>query len=221
MPSREMRSGDKPAISCPSKRMVPALGASSPESRLMSVVLPAPLGPMTAWSSPSLRSSMTSLTAASPPKCFESPVTRSTASDTARFQPPTPLAELAERPADAAGQDENGEDDEEPHRQEPVLAQLGQIILQQDEREGTEDRAIERAHAAQDHHHQHEPGLAPAEEVRIDGAELRRVEISRKPRQGAGDDEARELEAECREAQRAHARLIRLDAADDMAEGRA
>ena len=39
-------------MSRPSKTMLPASGASSPESWLMSVVLPAPLGPMTACISP-------------------------------------------------------------------------------------------------------------------------------------------------------------------------
>ena len=47
--------GDRPArvaISRPSKRMLPASGAISPASWLTSVVLPAPLGPMTACTSP-------------------------------------------------------------------------------------------------------------------------------------------------------------------------
>ena len=39
-------------MSWPSSRMRPAVGASTPVSRLMSVVLPAPFGPISAWRAP-------------------------------------------------------------------------------------------------------------------------------------------------------------------------
>src|SRR5436190_1738190 len=47
--------------------MLPPDAASSPDSRLMSVVLPAPLGPSTACSMPFVSSIATSLTAVNPP----------------------------------------------------------------------------------------------------------------------------------------------------------
>ena len=43
-----MRAGVMPAISRFPNLTLPALGASSPDSRFTSVLLPAPLGPMTA-----------------------------------------------------------------------------------------------------------------------------------------------------------------------------
>src|SRR5215470_10024352 len=158
MPSRAMRSAESPAISRSSKRMAPALGARSPDSMLMSVVLPAPLGPITACTSPRRSSSETSLTAARPPNCLESSVTRrigSVIGDLGR------AAALAQRePADAARQQQHRENDQHPHGQQPMLVEavedrlVGQKILQQREREGAEDRAEERADAAEDHHHQ-------------------------------------------------------------------
>ncbi len=46
----------------------------------MSVVLPAPLGPMSAWRAPRLSVSETSLVAVMPPKRITSPVAASTVS---------------------------------------------------------------------------------------------------------------------------------------------
>ena len=50
---------------------VTRLGWSTPASRLMNVVLPAPLGPMSAWRAPCGSEKLTSLTAASAPKLRE------------------------------------------------------------------------------------------------------------------------------------------------------
>src|SRR6476646_3047531 len=63
-----MASGLRPVISVPPRWIVPLVGGRSPESRLVSVDLPAPLGPMTAWMRPRQRSTDTSFTAARPPK---------------------------------------------------------------------------------------------------------------------------------------------------------
>src|SRR5260370_41121963 len=54
--------------------MLPAVGTRSPESRLIRVLFPAPLGPSKACRTPRLTSSETLSTAASPPKNFLSPV---------------------------------------------------------------------------------------------------------------------------------------------------
>jgi hypothetical protein len=48
-------------MSLPSKRMAPPSLVAMPDSWWMSVVLPAPFGPMTACSSPGSTSSVTSL----------------------------------------------------------------------------------------------------------------------------------------------------------------
>ena len=54
-------------MSCVPRAMVPLVGGKSPDSRLVSVDLPAPLGPITQWMRSRHRSTETSLTAARPP----------------------------------------------------------------------------------------------------------------------------------------------------------
>ena len=56
------------AISCPLKLHVPWLGVSKPVSRLKNVVLPAPLGPMSAVMEPRCTSQCCTSTAVMPPK---------------------------------------------------------------------------------------------------------------------------------------------------------
>jgi hypothetical protein len=47
-PRRTRRCGASVVMSRPSRRIVPEVGSSTPVSRLMSVVLPAPFGPISA-----------------------------------------------------------------------------------------------------------------------------------------------------------------------------
>src|SRR4030095_7010273 len=63
-----MRSGFQPVTSRPASVTSPVVGARSPESRLVSVDLPAPFGPITAWMRSRQRPSETSLTEARPTK---------------------------------------------------------------------------------------------------------------------------------------------------------
>src|SRR5438876_4997072 len=121
MPRRATRSAESPAISRPSKWMVPPLGESSPESMLMSVVLPAPLGPITACTSPGRSSRDTSLTAARPSKLFESPVTWRIGSVIGNLG--SASSEAKHEPADAARQQQHSENHENPHWQQPMLVE--------------------------------------------------------------------------------------------------
>src|SRR5690606_15750347 len=61
-------SGDMPVTSMPWNSMLPSLGGMAPATRLKKVVLPAPLGPMMALILPASKVTLTSLTAARPPK---------------------------------------------------------------------------------------------------------------------------------------------------------
>ena len=63
----------------PSNAMVPSSGANTPAIRLNSVVLPAPFGPITAKIAPSGTANVTSATARSPLKFFETLATSSNA----------------------------------------------------------------------------------------------------------------------------------------------
>ena len=70
-PTRSL--GASVLMSSPSSTMRPALGCSTPVSRLMKVVLPAPLGPISAWRAPFFKSRLTPLVATMPPKRISSP----------------------------------------------------------------------------------------------------------------------------------------------------
>src|SRR5947209_14502855 len=73
-------------MSRPAKRMRPACGESSPVICPISVVLPAPFGPMMACSSPSVTARFTSSDAVTPPKRLVSPSIASSGSGMTRPQ---------------------------------------------------------------------------------------------------------------------------------------
>src|SRR2546427_722065 len=76
-----MSAGREPVISRPLKRMRPRVGARKWVRRLKQVVLPAPLGPMSAWIVPRCTRSLTSFTATKPRNSLVSPsVSRMTSS---------------------------------------------------------------------------------------------------------------------------------------------
>src|SRR5512143_534780 len=90
--------------------MVPAVAARSPESRLMSVVLPAPLGPTRAWRVPRWSSSDTSRAASRPPKRRPSRCVARMASVTLG-----PSHQRGAEAAPQAGQAPGDEEDQEDH----------------------------------------------------------------------------------------------------------
>src|SRR5688500_1827085 len=87
-PWRETRSGGSPVMSCPSNRMRPLVGRSTPVRQLKNVDLPAPLGPITARISPCLTVTDTLLSAERPPNRIERPsVLRMTGAEAPRPLP--------------------------------------------------------------------------------------------------------------------------------------
>src|SRR6266545_3131770 len=62
-----MSGGERPAISMPLSRMRPESGFNAPVTRLKNVLLPAPLGPITAVSDPSAKFNVISSAALTPP----------------------------------------------------------------------------------------------------------------------------------------------------------
>ncbi|MCY1520301.1 hypothetical protein D9M68_550760 [compost metagenome] len=65
-PRRAICAGRSPVMSWPLNRIVPAVGSRNLVSRLKQVVLPAPLGPMSAWIEPRFTERSTLLTAVNP-----------------------------------------------------------------------------------------------------------------------------------------------------------
>src|ERR1700728_325044 len=123
--------------------MVPALGANCPVSWLISVVLPAPFGPMIACSSPLATSSERLSVATMPPNRRTRFSMRSKGSATA--QPP-------EQPDDAAAAEQHDQQQQRAHDERPIFRQLRQELFQYQINDRPDHRTEQRAHAAEDHH---------------------------------------------------------------------
>src|SRR6201990_1959124 len=139
-------------MSCPAKWIEPEFGISCPVSWLISVVLPAPLGPMMACNSPLGTSSERLSVATMPPKRRTRFSTRSKGSATAH--PP-------EQAHDAAAREQHDQEQQWAQNQSRVLGELRQQLFQQQEDDGPDDGAEQRAHAAEDHHHHQLAGAGP------------------------------------------------------------
>src|SRR5665647_1490077 len=101
--------------------MVPECGSNCPVSWLISVVLPAPFGPMMACNSPRATSSETWSVARMPPNRCTSCSTRSNGSATG--EPP-------QQPIDAAAPEQHDQQQQRAHDQRPVFGDLRQEFFQ-------------------------------------------------------------------------------------------
>src|SRR5881628_3238869 len=208
-PSRERAGASSGVTSRPAKRVVPASGRRSPASWPISVVLPAPFGPMIACVSPSSTSRSTRSVARRPPKLLLRPRTAISGSAIARDQPEqAPLGE------------EDHDDEEGPQDDLPVLRQGGEHVFEAEEHDRTEDGPEQRAHPAQDDHEHDLAGPGPVHEVRGEVLRLVREQRAREAARAPREDEGGELVAERREPDRPRARLVGPGGPDDHAEAR-
>src|SRR5437879_1931236 len=99
--------------------MVPEFGINCPVSWLISVVLPAPLGPMMACSSPDATSSDRLSVATMPPKRRTRFSTRSKASA---------IAHPPEQSHDAAACEQHDQQKQRAHDQRPIFGELRQDL---------------------------------------------------------------------------------------------
>src|SRR5216684_5279851 len=154
-PRRARAGAENAVMSSPAKRTRPRSGRRSPASWLISVVLPAPFGPMMAWVSPSRISRLTSSHARSAPKLLVRPLTSSRI-----------LFILAEEQSgEAAPEEEHRQHQERPEDQLPVLRPARERVLDQEQRKGAEHRSGDVRHAAE-YDHEHELARAsPAHEL--------------------------------------------------------
>src|ERR1700681_2012491 len=123
--------------------MAPESGGNCPVSWLISVVLPAPFGPMMACNSPRATSSETLSVATMPPNRRTRFSTRSKGSATT--QPP-------QQPKNAAAPEQHDQQQQRAHDQRPVFRDLRQKLFQQQIDDRADHRAKQRAHAAKDDH---------------------------------------------------------------------
>src|SRR5579871_5034076 len=182
MPRQTRRAGRRLVTSSPSKTILPALGVRNPLMRLKKVVLPAPLGPITARSSPGSTVNDTPLTATRLPNV------RVTFSTLRRLMRRASLRRPAADDAEhAAREEQHDQHEEEADERHPVFGLARDVILQHDEDRGADERSPERAHAAQHRHDDEIARLVPAQRARIDEVAQKRVE-----RAGEADEEARD-----------------------------
>src|SRR5947209_17224238 len=119
-----------PVMSRPRSSTRPALGFTKPVMRLISVLLPEPLGPITPSASPRRSSNETSFTACTAPKFLHSPRTRKSGSSAIRRlldgDHPLELRVLPHRQPEQSLGNGDGEDQEHPgvedDAQRPELA---------------------------------------------------------------------------------------------------
>src|SRR3972149_1673193 len=138
------RAGERSDVTAsPGKRIAPASGRRSPESRLMKVVLPAPFGPITACGSPSSSSkSMLSL-ARSAPKDLHSPHACRSASAIARS---------GQHAGETAAEEDYGQNQQRPEDRLPVLGPAGEQALDHQQHRRAEQRTRAGRDTAEDHH---------------------------------------------------------------------
>src|SRR5580765_4466844 len=114
--------------------MVPSVACKSPDNRLRSVVLPAPLGPTTACSLPRCRSMATLSAASNPPTRRDSPCVRNNASLIVGTDCHTALVTIGDAGKPARKKDHQ-RDDRRAEQQLPVRRQCRVDLLQGDEHE--------------------------------------------------------------------------------------
>src|SRR3954470_4467807 len=119
-------------MSRPASETLPECGSKWPVSWLISVVLPAPFGPMMACSSPAATSSETWSVAMIPPKRRTNLSTRSSGSPT--IEPP-------EQAHDAAAAEQHDQQQQRAHDQRPIFGELRQELFQQQIHHRANDRA--------------------------------------------------------------------------------
>src|SRR6185436_8740958 len=127
----------------PANTILPSSGVSCPQIWLISVVLPAPLGPMMACNSPGITSRVTSSVTTRPPKAFFNASRRSTGSATAR-----PLAEARGQPDQPAAGKDHHQHQQRPKNHLPVLGDAGKALLHQEIARRADDGAMQPADAA-------------------------------------------------------------------------
>src|SRR3984885_8757256 len=194
-PSRLRFHAGRCVTSWPAKRMVPAVGRNWPINWLISVVLPAPFGPMIACSSPRAISSERLSVATMPPNRRTRFSMRSNGSATGK--PP-----------------------DQPHDHRPIFSDLRQEFFEHEIDDGADDRAEQRSHAAEDDHHHEIAGAGPVHHGRADEIRVVRQQRAGEAAHRAGNHEANQLISRRRKSDRLHALFVRSQALHHEPEAR-
>src|SRR3972149_5139295 len=214
-PRRQTRWGGRPVISRPARNTAPASGRRWPVTRLKSVVLPAPFGPMIAAISPRARARLTPATARKPSNALWPPRPSSTPEPQ---EAPAPGVERADEPA---GEREQQHDQDRAEHERPGLGVGRDLLVQHEQHERADGGPVEVAHAAEDRHDEDLGGLRPVDEVGEHAAVEDAEEPAREAREGAGEHEGEPLPAPEVEADELGALGVLADRREDAAERRA
>src|SRR5262249_24562245 len=145
IPSRQRAAAPRAAISTPAKRIAPASDRSSPDSWLISVVFPAPLGPMMAWVSPASTLRSTAWVATSPPNDLTRP-------GTARSGSAILGRGAGDQTEEAAPGEQHDDDEDRAHYDLPVGRPRRERVLQEEKGRRSHHGPDQRPHAPEDHH---------------------------------------------------------------------
>ena len=213
-PAAAIASGGRAVMSFPAKMMRPASGVWNPEIRLNSVVLPAPLGPITAVTPPSTTSRSTASTATSPPN------RRVTlCSDKQRHALP-PRGIRLPSAGESLRRVDQQQDQARAVEQVLIVLEVAKYLRQQADDHRAEDRAAQRADAADVQHGEGEHDHVEAEHFGADEFHHMHEQRARQRRIGGGDQERGKLVARDIDAERARGILAAGDGGQRPPEAR-
>src|SRR5947199_2782086 len=208
-PSWLRRSTVSAVTSLPSKWMRPASGAISPASWAMSVVLPAPFGPITACSSPFGTASEIASDAITPPKRLLTPSISNSASA---------MAAAHEQTVDATAREQHHKQKQRTKNDLRVLGDARECFFQHQQRQRADHRPEYRAHAAEHRHHDEVARASPVHERRADEVGMVGEQRAGEPAQHAREYETEQLVAIGGKADRPHASFVRARPLNHRAE---
>src|SRR5215216_4758563 len=225
-PSALRRHVGSAVMSASSKRIRPLSGAISPVSSPISVVLPAPFGPMMACNSPANTASVISSDAITPPKRLLKPSICKSASATAH---------TFKQAVDAAAREQHHQQEQRTKDDLPIFSgacrqllsrerqrqqadEQRQRFLQHQQRHRADQRTERRCHAAEHHHHDEIARTCPMHHRGTDEARMIGEQRAGETAEAARDDETDETIAEGRKADRLHSAVVRARALDHHAE---
>src|SRR6266511_1917646 len=187
-PKRAIVCTGRPSIRCPSSSTRPAVGLRSPVRTLNSVVFPAPFGPMTQRISPLSTRKSTPSTATRPPNRLTTPLASSTG-PAPSHNTHEPVLHVANYPEEPVGLDQHNDQEEHAGGQDPVAAEpFGQQRLAVVDDERTQERADQRAPAADGQPHDDPRGEPHAKLGGVNERFKRDIEDAGQPGQCGGQD---------------------------------
>src|ERR1700674_193237 len=154
-----MRSGDMPVVRTPARSTSPIVGRSSPLITLNSVLLPAPLGPMSARRSARSIERETPSSATTPPKRLVTDSTWSSGMFAAASDHRPERREEAGEPARREQHDRDQHSADDEHL--PLVGLRGDPRLEQREDRCADDTAPQRLPSAEQHHDEQRHRIGP------------------------------------------------------------